>query len=214
MHTTIVTHHRRSRARRGRGERGIGLVMATFMIATLLVAITGALMTGAANSRAATNYRSAAQAHFVAESGISHALQTINAIGAVNYQNEIVNNWSTMWGNGAKTFSSTSVPGYTYTVTNTAGATPASTGRLVATATQKDANNNVIATNSTVANLLRDRRWRDLDRAANLAYEQQPADPADDAFLEAAARVAFVRLDRDEAAAGFGPWEPGPDGQR
>lgn len=65
-----------------------------------------------------------------------------------------------------------------------------------------------------VANLLRDRRWRDLDRAANLAYAQQPSDPADDAFLEAAARVAFERLDRDEAAAGFGPWEPGPDGKR
>ena len=44
------------------------------------------------------------QAHFVAESGISRAVQTINAIGCVNYQNEIVNNWSTMWGNGSKTF--------------------------------------------------------------------------------------------------------------
>ena len=64
-----------------------------------------------------------------------------------------------------------------------------------------------------VADLLRERRWQDLDRAANLAYERQPGEPADEGFLEAAARVAFERMDRDESAAGFGPWEPGHNGQ-
>jgi len=151
-----TAHHRHERARRRR-ERGIGLVMATFVISALLVAITGALMTSAANSRAATNYRAASQTHFVAESGISHAMQTMNAIGAVNYNNEIVANWPTMWGTTAKTFTSTPLYTYEYTVQNTAGATPASTGILVATATQKDiGSGTIVATNSVVANIVRD----------------------------------------------------------
>lgn len=154
MKRHTVIDHCHGRARRRRGERGIGLVMATFVISALLVAITGALMTSAANSRAATNYRAATQAHFVAESGISHAMQTINAIGAVNYQNEIVNNWTTMWGTTAKSFTSNPRYSYTYTVSNTGAAT---TGRLIATAYQTDLSNNaIVATNAVVANIVRD----------------------------------------------------------
>ena len=158
-----LTRQTRPGGRRAR-EKGIALVIAVFTIAALLVAITGALVTSSANSKAAWNYKAASQAHFVAESGISHALQTINAIGAVNYNNEIVQNWSTMFGTAAKTFnpsnpndgSGPGVSGYTYTVTNTAGAIPASSGRLVATATQRDSSNNIIATNTVVANIVRD----------------------------------------------------------
>ena len=149
---TTVT--RRNRPGRRARERGIALIFAVFTSAALLVAITGALVAGSANSKAAWNYKAASQAHFVAESAISHALQTINAIGCVNYQNEIVNTWGTMFGSSAKTF--TSLPGYTYTVANSAGSTPASSGRLVATATQRDASNNVMATNTVVANIVRD----------------------------------------------------------
>ena len=146
--------NRRRRSGRRSREQGIALVFAVFTIAALLVAITGALVTSSANSKAAWNYKAASQAHFVAESGVSRAMQTINAIGCVNYQNEIVNNWDTMWGNGSKAFDPLS--GYSYTVTNTAGATPASTGRLVAIATQTDASNNILATNTVVANIIRD----------------------------------------------------------
>ena len=153
---TTLKQIRRNRTGRRARQRGMSLVFAVFTIAALLVAITGALVTSSANNKAAWNYKAASQAHFVAESGISHALQTINAIGCVNYNNEIVNTWGTMYGTTAKTFNSTAVPGYRYTVTNAAGATPASTGRLVATATQLDVNNNVMATNTVVANIVRD----------------------------------------------------------
>jgi hypothetical protein len=160
MHTLT----RRSRSTRRPRERGIALVFAVFTIAALLVAITGALVTSSANSKAAVNYRQASQAHFVAESGISHAMQTMNAIGVVNYNNEIVANWGTMFGNGTKTF--TALPGatavahgdnstYVYTVTNTAGANPASQGKLVATAEHRQADGSVIATNTVVAMLQR-----------------------------------------------------------
>ncbi len=146
-------NHGRSIGRRIR-ERGIALVFAVFAIAALLVAITGALVTSSANTKSAWNYKAASQAHFVAESAISHALQTINAIGCINYKNEISDQWSTLFGTSAKTF--TPLSGYSYTVTNSAGATPASTGVLVATATQVDASNNVLATNTVVANIIRD----------------------------------------------------------
>jgi hypothetical protein len=161
MHTHTPTRRSRSNRRR---ERGIALVFAVFTIAALLVAITGALVTSSANSKAAVNYRQASQTHFVAESGISHALQTMNSIGVVNYNNEIVSNWGTMFGTGAKTFSA--LPGaaavakgdtstYSYTVTNTAGALPASQGILVATANQKDSSGTVISTNTVVARIQR-----------------------------------------------------------
>jgi hypothetical protein len=150
----MKTKHRGRTTGRRMRERGIALVFAVFAIAALLVAITGALVTSSANTKAAWNYKAASQAHYVAESAISHALQTINAIGCVNYQNEIVNNWDTMFGTGAKTF--TPLSGYSYTVTNAVGAVPASTGVLVATATQLDASNNVLATNTVVANIVRD----------------------------------------------------------
>src|SRR5262245_39915867 len=96
-----------------RGERGIALVFVTFAIAALLVAVSGALVTGAANSRATTNYRAASDVHFVAESGISHAIQNINATGTVHFKNEIVDDWSNRFGTDAKTGPSAN---YTYTV--------------------------------------------------------------------------------------------------
>ena len=158
MRTHTKSHTHSTRGGRPR-ERGIALVFAIFTIAALLIAISSALVTGSANSKAAWNYKAASQAHSVAESGISHALQTMNAIGCINFQNEIANNWSTMFGSSAKSFAAnngTYFPNYTYTVSAAAGATPASTGRLVATATQTDASGATIATNTVVANIVRD----------------------------------------------------------
>jgi hypothetical protein len=134
-------------------ERGVALVFATFALAALLVAIASALVTGSSNARASYNYRVAAQAHFVAESGLSDALQNINGTGVINYNNEIVNTWGTRFGSTAKTFAP--ISGFTYTVATSAGPDLAEQGRLVATATQVDSNNVVVATNTVVANLKR-----------------------------------------------------------
>src|SRR5678815_5381831 len=85
-----------------RAERGVAIVFVVFAIAALLVAISGALVTGAANSRATSNYRGASQIHFVAESGISHAVQNINSTGTTNFQAQIVNDWPSRFGTDAK----------------------------------------------------------------------------------------------------------------
>jgi hypothetical protein len=126
-----------------RAERGVAMVFVTFAIAALLVAISGALVTGAANSRATSNYKGASQIHFVAESGVSHALQNINATGTTHFQNQIVNDWPNRFGTTAKAMPG--MGGFTYTVTvQQNAANPAQRGRIVSTATGPDNYRNTV----------------------------------------------------------------------
>ena len=127
-------------------ERGVALVFVTFAIAALLVAISGALVTGAANSRATSNYKGASQIHFVAESGISHAVQNINATGTTHFKDQIVDQWANRFGTDAKSMAPMS--GFTYTVTvEENAANPTHRGRIVSTAIGPDNyRNTVVAT--------------------------------------------------------------------
>src|SRR5262249_28335720 len=98
-------------------ERGMALAIVLFAIALLSLVLASGLQVGASDARATRSYRRTTQIHFVAESGILHAVQVANrsaGIGVENFQNDVVNNWGTIWSPGTKTFSP--VPGYTYTV--------------------------------------------------------------------------------------------------
>ena len=158
----MLTHRHTSHRTPRRGERGIALIFAIFTMAALLIAIAGALVTGSANSRASTNYTSASRAHFAAEAGISDALQRINIAGGagngvLNYQTEVVNNWSngTLWPAGyfPKTYSTAwPMNQYNYSVTTTAGGVPSQSGRLVSTAVGPDGVRNVVVANIVRAN--------------------------------------------------------------
>ena len=158
----MPTHRHTSQRKVRREERGIALIFATFAMAALLVAIAGALVTGSANSRASTNYTAASRAHFVAEAGVSDALQRINISGnggngILNYQTEVVANWSnnTLWPTTyfPKTYSNQfPMNGYTYSVTTVAGGVPSQSGRLVSTATGPDGVSNVVVANIQRAN--------------------------------------------------------------
>ena len=134
-----------------RRERGMVLVMALFTMAALLVAATGALLVGSSDIRATRNYRGAAQVHFAAESAILDALQTVNGPGVVNFQNEIVNNWTTLWGATSRNFGPFS--GFTYNVSVYSGTNPADDGRFVATATGIEGVKNVVVANVTRSNV-------------------------------------------------------------
>jgi len=129
-----------------RRERGVALVFVTFAIAALLVAISGALVTGAANSRATSNYKGASQIHFVAESGISHAVQNINATGTTDFQTQIANDWPNRFGTDAKSMAPMTDFHYTVTVEQN-NANPSQQGRIISTATGPDGyKNTVVAT--------------------------------------------------------------------
>src|SRR2546425_1571210 len=125
-----------------RADRGMVLVMALFTMAVLLAAVTGALLVGSSDIRATRNYRGAAQVHFVAESGILDAMQTVNGPGVVNLQNEVVNQWATLWGTTARNFGP--FGGFTYSVSVYPDADPANEGRFVATANGIEGVKNVV----------------------------------------------------------------------
>ncbi len=124
-------------------ESGMALVLAMFALTTIVVASTSALLIASADIRATRNYRQASQVHFAAESAIAHALQVVNGPGVVNFQNDVVGNWGTLFGTGTRSFGP--VPGYAYTVS--AAADPAdvvNAGRFVATATGLEGARNVV----------------------------------------------------------------------
>jgi hypothetical protein len=95
-------------------ERGVALALALFAMAALLIGATGALYVGSDDIQASRNYRGAQESKYAAESGLTRALQAINAVGVINYESEVVNNWNNWLGASALDFA---LNGYTYQVT-------------------------------------------------------------------------------------------------
>src|SRR5438552_18204444 len=114
-----MIRHRRTRPRRP-GESGFVLAVALFAMATLLLIVASALLVGTVNVEATRNFRGAAQAHFVAESAISEALQVVNRPGVVNFQNDGLGEWATAFGRGSHTFAP--IAGFTYSASPAATA--------------------------------------------------------------------------------------------
>src|SRR5438874_11996208 len=81
-----------------RGEQGIALVLALLSMITLLLAAAAGLLVGSADVSAMRNYRGAGQVHFVAESGVSEALQTGNGPGVINFLYDVVRQWALLLG--------------------------------------------------------------------------------------------------------------------
>jgi hypothetical protein len=143
------TNIRRSGARRTRlGERGIALAMALFFMALLALAFSESTLIASADIRATRNYRGASAVHFVAESALSEAVQRLNAVGIVDFRNDVVGQWPSTWGPARHGFGP--LPGYTYTVTPVPSAAGPAVGRLVAIADGPEGEHNV-----TVANVVR-----------------------------------------------------------
>jgi len=98
-------------------ERGMALAITLFGIALLSLVLAASLLVGSSDARATRSYRRTTQIHFVAESAILHAVQVANrsaGIGVENFQNDVVNQWGTIWSPSTQTFSA--LPGFTYTV--------------------------------------------------------------------------------------------------
>ena len=135
-----------------RSRRGIVMALALFALTTLSLVLAVSLLIGSSDFQATRNYRSATQAHFVAESGISQALQVsnqVNGIGVIDYQAEVANQWAGLWGSGARSFPP--LPGFSYTVAAFVnGANPANAGWFRSTATGPEGAQNIV-----VANVLR-----------------------------------------------------------
>jgi hypothetical protein len=105
-------------------------------VAALFAMISGGLLASGSDIQSTNNYRFSTQALYAAESGLLHAVKTINGPGVVNYQNEVVDLWPTVFGSGPRTFGSAT--GFIYTVVPVATpwdtADPANRGTLRAIA--------------------------------------------------------------------------------
>ena len=125
----IATNRRSDRT----AEQGIALAVVIFALAALAVGSSGALLVGSGDIQAARNYRGASQATFAAESALTHALQDVNAVGVVNFENEVVNGWNNFLGSGDRYFG---FNGHRYAVQPVADpADPTQRGWLIASAT-------------------------------------------------------------------------------
>ncbi len=124
----------------------MALAISLFAIALLSLVLGASLLIGSSDARATRNYRRTTQIHFVAESGILHAIQAANqgaGIGIVNFQSDVVNNWGTVWTPSAKTFAALS--GFTYSVQALQNAAdPANSGFFKATASGPEGSTNIV----------------------------------------------------------------------
>src|SRR5207245_4460530 len=128
---------------------GIAMAIALFAMTVFVLVIASSMLVGSADIRATRNYRLTTQVHFVAESGILQAVQVANqsaGIGVENFQNDVVDNWNTLWAPSTK--SVTAPPGLTYSVL--ASQNDANSAYFRATALGPEA-----ATNTLVARVAR-----------------------------------------------------------
>ncbi len=126
-----------------RTESGLALVLSMFALTAIVLAVASATLIGQADIRATRNYREASQVHFVAESAIAHAMQIVNGPGVVNFQNDVVTQWTTLFGTASRSFGPAT--GYTYTVSSFIDpANVINSGRFVATATGPEGAQNVV----------------------------------------------------------------------
>src|SRR6266481_2085211 len=112
-----MTMRTQKQSGRRHSQRGIAMAISLFALTAFILVVATSMLVGSADIRATRDYRRTAQVHFVAESGILHAIQVANqaaGIGVVNFQNNVVDNWNTSWTPSTKTF--TALPGFTYSV--------------------------------------------------------------------------------------------------
>jgi hypothetical protein len=90
------------------------------LIMLVILAVFGSFsVTGTAlEQRATSHFDTGNRAFSAAESGILHALSTMNGPGVINFQNDVVNRWGTVF--GTSSLSLLSDPTSTYEVTVTA----------------------------------------------------------------------------------------------
>lgn len=89
MNPTSTRHHR--------CERGSALV-ATLLILVLMLSMgTAAQLYSVFDLRSTTHYATGNQAFYAAESGILRALNTINTMGVVDFNTDVVQRWNTVF---------------------------------------------------------------------------------------------------------------------
>jgi Tfp pilus assembly protein PilX len=115
-----------------RGESGSALLTVTFLLLMVLTLGAASVLYTTLDLRSTSHYDTGNRAFAAAEAGVLHALSTINATGVVQFNTDIVNRWSSLY--GSATNSIPGVPNASYQVTVAANAAnPAGAGTITAT---------------------------------------------------------------------------------
>ena len=116
----------------GVDERGIALVATLLLLLLLAVIGTASLTYSVLDLKSTAHFNTGNQALYAAESGVQHALSAINNRGVNDFNQDIVQRWSNVFGTAART-----IPGYasfSYQVAVAAdGTDPANRGTITST---------------------------------------------------------------------------------
>jgi len=93
-------------------ERGLALITVLLVFVLLLTLGSAGLVYSVIDIKSTTHYDTGNQALSAAESGVLHALSTMNSAGVSNFQNDVVQRWGQLYGTGSKTMPSSSKVSY------------------------------------------------------------------------------------------------------
>ena len=130
-----------TRSSRLSNQRGITLITTLLLLLLFLSLGAFALQLSGLDFKITTNQTTGTQTLYVAESGLMHAMAVINNVGVINFTNDVVANWGTLFP------ASNSIPGapqLTYTVSVTSYGTAPTVGILTSRATGYDGSARVI----------------------------------------------------------------------
>jgi Tfp pilus assembly protein PilX/cytoskeletal protein CcmA (bactofilin family) len=129
-----------------RDQRGMALVVTLLLVTVFLTLGVYGLQYSTLDAKIANNHTTGTQALSVAESGLAHALQTINRIGVVNFQSDVVARWNTLFSPNPKALPNNPNLTYHVQVASSAG-DPANAGTIIITASGQSKAKRVIRAN-------------------------------------------------------------------
>ncbi len=113
-------------------ERGFALFAVCLTLLVLLTIGAASTLYTTVDLRATSHYDTGNRAFAAAEAGVLHALSTINESGVIDFENDVVDRWSSLYGTTSKAIPG--LPSLTYQVAvATDAGDPGNRGQLVAT---------------------------------------------------------------------------------
>ncbi len=97
-------------------ERGFAMAGLLIVVLLLLVVSSFSVMHTSIDTRSTSHYDTGNRAFYAAESGLMHALNSMNGPGVIDFEADIVNRWASLLGSDPYTMPSDSRSGYTVTV--------------------------------------------------------------------------------------------------
>ncbi|MGD9764845.1 MAG: hypothetical protein AB7V27_14115 [Candidatus Binatia bacterium] len=117
---------------RVRDQRGFALIAVTLLLLLGLTLGAGSVLVSTLDLRATAHFDTGNRAFGAAEAGVLHALSTMNEVGVIDFQQDVVNRWGVMYGAARKTMPNMATLSYEIAIAADPG-DPVNRGILTAT---------------------------------------------------------------------------------